>query len=73
MFIFPWTFFLKRLFTDSMDKYFNFFRVKRVPIMILFVSGDILKGWQIVLFIVTDTYHVAINAIALGVACINDS
>lgn len=64
----PWTYFVKGLFTDSMDKHFNFFRVSKVSYKdSLFVAGDILKAVANCSIIITDTYHVAINAIALGV------
>ncbi len=64
----PWTYFVKGLFADSMDKYFSFFRVSKESYKDShFVSGDILKAIANCSIIITDTYHVAINAIAVGV------
>lgn len=64
----PWAYFSMGLFSDAMDKYFKIFRVAReVYDDAFFVSGDILKGMAKCSLIITDTYHVAINAIALGI------
>lgn len=64
----PWTYFSSGLFTDSMD---NFMKFMRVPIvkteLSKITSGDILKGISNCDFVITDTYHVAINCIALKV------
>ena len=64
----PWAYFSSGLFADSMDRYFQLFRIVRSSYKdSTFVSGDILKGMSKCALIITDTYHVAINAINLGV------
>ncbi|HET7118089.1 MAG TPA: polysaccharide pyruvyl transferase family protein [Hanamia sp.] len=64
----PWAYFSSGLFTDTMDRYFKFFRVDQVSYKdSLFLAGDILKGMAKCSLIITDTYHIAINGINLGI------
>jgi hypothetical protein len=62
----PWTYFTKGLFVDSMDKYlqFTFTPIAKPPMQHL-LATDVLKAMDACSLIVTDTYHIAINAIAL--------
>lgn len=63
----PWTYFTKGLFNDSMDTYLQFtFAPIIKPPTDKFLATDILKAMDACSIIVTDTYHIAVNAIALN-------
>jgi len=63
----PWNYFSGGLLGDNLGIYSkglrNYYSLKGVE----FTAGDILKGMSNLSFIITDTYHVAINAIALNI------
>lgn len=63
----PWNYFSGGLLGDNLGLYSkgikNYQNLNRVE----FTAGDILKGMSELSLIITDTYHVAINAIALNI------
>lgn len=68
----PWAYFSSGLFSYSLDRKKGIF-INRSPIKSIndeFTPGDILKGMSKLKLIITDTYHVALNGIALGIPVI---
>lgn len=67
----PWNYFSSGLFTDPLALHLRLLNVKTFKDNNnSFLSGDILSGMSKCALIVTDTYHVAINAIVLNIPVI---
>ena len=67
----PWGYFSSGLFSFSMGRFSEFLiRNYRTFKNVEFTPGDILEGMSQLQLIITDTYHVVINAIVLGIPAI---
>ena len=63
----PWNYFSGGLLTDNLGIYSNGIKNYHGFKNVEFTAGDILKGMSEFSLIITDTYHVVINAIALNI------
>ncbi|MGY8911554.1 MAG: hypothetical protein ACKVIG_17075, partial [Flavobacteriales bacterium] len=63
----PWNYFSGGLLGDNLGVYTKGLRNYHSLKGIEFTAGDIFKGMSNLSLIITDTYHVAINAIALNI------
>ena len=66
----PWGYFSGGLLSNSLGPYMKFVKKYSSPSTNNFTAGDILTSMSKLDFIITDTYHVAINAITLNIPVI---